>query len=162
MHCHLSVDDDDDDDEEEEQTIVRHKTRNTDGSNKDKIDSELLIEPKSEYEDGNDEAVEDLTMADEELMEDLEQAGPSHGGEGSSQGKHRQTTTNTFTKSITEILIIVRVLLFFFLLKSNQVTLNGKWIDLRMKFICQLVKNQLVNIAMLKVSFIKMIFLYPR
>lgn len=81
------VDDDDDDDEEEEQTIVRHKTRNTDGSNKDKIDSDLLIEPKSEYEDGNDEAVEDLTMADEELMEDLEQAGPSHGGEGSSQGK---------------------------------------------------------------------------
>lgn len=78
--------DDDDDDDEEEQTIVRHKTRNTDGSNKDKIDSELLIEPKSEYEDGNDEAVEDLTMADEELMEDLEQAGPSHGGEGSSQG----------------------------------------------------------------------------
>lgn len=84
------VDDDDDDDEEEEeeQTIVRHKTRNTDGSNKDKIDSDLLIEPKSEYEDGNDEAVEDLTMADEELMEDLEQAGPSHGGEGSSQGEH--------------------------------------------------------------------------
>lgn len=82
-------DDDDDDDEEEEQTIVRHKTRNTDGSNKDKnLESELLIEPKSEYEDGNDDAVEDLTMADEELMEDLEQAGPSHGGEGSSQGKH--------------------------------------------------------------------------
>lgn len=85
----LKVDDDDDDDEEEEQTIVRHKTRNTDGSNKDKLDSDLLIEPKSEYEDGNDEAVEDLTMADEELMEDLEQAGPSHGGEGSSQGKHQ-------------------------------------------------------------------------
>ncbi|XP_031629855.1 longitudinals lacking protein, isoforms H/M/V-like isoform X9 [Contarinia nasturtii] len=81
-----SNDDDDDDDDEEEPTIVRHKTRNTDGSNKDKIDSELLIEPKSEYEDGNDETVEDLTMADEELMEDMEQAGPSHGGEGSSQG----------------------------------------------------------------------------
>jgi len=77
-------DDDDDDEEEEEQpTMVRHKTRNTDGSNKDKIDTELLIEPKSEYEDGNDEAVEDLT---EELIDDLEQAGPSHGGEGSSQG----------------------------------------------------------------------------
>lgn len=85
-------DDDDDDDEEEEQTIVRHKTRNTDGSNKDKnLESELLIEPKSEYEDGNDDAVEDLTMADEELMEDLEQAGPSHGGEGSSQGKQTRT-----------------------------------------------------------------------
>lgn len=46
----------------------------------------MLIEPKSEYEDGNDEAVEDLTMGEEELMEDMEQAGPSHGGEGSSQG----------------------------------------------------------------------------
>jgi len=45
-----------------------------------------LIEPKSEYEDGNDEPVEDLTMDDEDLLEDLEQAGPSHGGEGSSQG----------------------------------------------------------------------------
>ncbi|XP_055320665.1 longitudinals lacking protein, isoforms H/M/V-like isoform X9 [Sitodiplosis mosellana] len=85
---HSNDDDDDDDEEEEEEepTIVRHKTRNTDGSNKDKIETELLIEPKSEYEDGNDEAVEDLTMADEDLMDDMEQAGPSHGGEGSSQG----------------------------------------------------------------------------
>lgn len=84
----IDDDDDDDDEEEEEQpTMVRHKTRNTDGSNKDKLDTELLIEPKSEYEDGNEDAVEDLTMADEELMEDLDQAGPSHGGEGSSQGR---------------------------------------------------------------------------
>lgn len=83
-------DDDDDEEEEEEPTIVRHKTRNTDGSNKDKIESELLIEPKSEYEDGNDEAVEDLTMAEEDLMDDMEQAGPSHGGEGSSQGKKKR------------------------------------------------------------------------
>lgn len=83
-------DDDDDEEEEEEPTIVRHKTRNTDGSNKDKIETELLIEPKSEYEDGNDEAVEDLTMAEEDLMDDMEQAGPSHGGEGSSQGKRKK------------------------------------------------------------------------
>lgn len=48
-----------------------------------------MIEPKNEYdeddedEDGN---VEDLTM-DDEMMDDLDQAGPSHGGEGSSQGE---------------------------------------------------------------------------
>jgi hypothetical protein len=48
--------------------------------------SELLIEPKNEYDDGQDETVEDLTLDDEELLEDLDQAGPSHGGEGSSQG----------------------------------------------------------------------------
>lgn len=53
----------------------------------------MLIEPKSEYEDGNDEAVEDLTMADEDLMDDMEQAGPSHGGEGSSQGKRNEKIT---------------------------------------------------------------------
>ena len=54
-----------------------------------KQESELMIEPKNEYDDGEDdddgdENVEDLTMDD---LEDLEQAGPSHGGEGSSQGK---------------------------------------------------------------------------
>lgn len=104
----IDDDDDDDDEEEEEQpTMVRHKTRNTDGSNKDKHDSELLIEPKSEYEDGNDDAVEDLTMADEELMEDLDQAGPSHGGEGSSQGR--------FTAPKIKINRF-----FFFIVKINQ------------------------------------------
>lgn len=76
------VQDDDDDDEPPQQRLKAHD--NT-GKNKN-LESELLIEPKSEYEDGNDEPVEDLTMDDEELLEDLEQAGPSHGGEGSSQG----------------------------------------------------------------------------
>uniref|UniRef100_A0AAG5D528 BTB domain-containing protein n=1 Tax=Anopheles atroparvus TaxID=41427 RepID=A0AAG5D528_ANOAO len=47
---------------------------------------DLLIEPKSEYEDGQDENIEDLTMDDEELMDELDQAGPSHGGDVSSQG----------------------------------------------------------------------------
>ncbi|XP_055837247.1 longitudinals lacking protein, isoforms H/M/V isoform X4 [Episyrphus balteatus] len=50
---------------------------------------EIVIEPKSEYDDeGNDETVEDLTLDDEEMgLEDLDHnAGPSHGGEGSSQG----------------------------------------------------------------------------
>lgn len=46
---------------------------------------ELLLEPKNEYDDGPDDNVEDLTMEDEEDMDD-EHAGPSHGGEGSSQG----------------------------------------------------------------------------
>lgn len=77
-------DDDDDDDEPPQQRLKAH-----DGTGKDKnMESELLIEPKSEYEDGNDETVEDLTMDDEELLEDLDQAGPSHGGEGSSQGNN--------------------------------------------------------------------------
>uniref|UniRef100_A0A1A9WNG7 BTB domain-containing protein n=1 Tax=Glossina brevipalpis TaxID=37001 RepID=A0A1A9WNG7_9MUSC len=51
--------------------------------------SELVIEPKSEYDDeGNDEAVEDLTLDEEDMgMDDLDQnAGTSQGGEGSSQG----------------------------------------------------------------------------
>uniref|UniRef100_A0A6M2DU89 Putative longitudinals lacking protein isoform h/m/v n=1 Tax=Xenopsylla cheopis TaxID=163159 RepID=A0A6M2DU89_XENCH len=50
--------------------------------------SELILEPKSEYvdEEGND-SVEDLTLEDEDMDDmDQSQAGPSHGGEGSSQG----------------------------------------------------------------------------
>uniref|UniRef100_A0A182NAH8 BTB domain-containing protein n=1 Tax=Anopheles dirus TaxID=7168 RepID=A0A182NAH8_9DIPT len=47
---------------------------------------ELMIEPKSEYEDVQDENVEDLTMDDEDLMDELDQPGPSHGGDVSSQG----------------------------------------------------------------------------
>lgn len=45
-----------------------------------------LIEPKNEYDESNEETVEDLTLDEEEMMEELDQAGPSHGGEGSSQG----------------------------------------------------------------------------
>lgn len=45
-----------------------------------------LIEPKNEYDESNEEGVEDLTLDEEEMMEELDQAGPSHGGEGSSQG----------------------------------------------------------------------------
>uniref|UniRef100_A0A1B0B092 BTB domain-containing protein n=1 Tax=Glossina palpalis gambiensis TaxID=67801 RepID=A0A1B0B092_9MUSC len=51
--------------------------------------SELVIEPKSEYDDeGNDEAVEDLTLDEEDMaIDDLDQnAGTSQGGEGSSHG----------------------------------------------------------------------------
>lgn len=49
--------------------------------------SELMIEPKNEYDDDDGtEPVEDLTLDDEDMMEDLDQAGPSHGGEGSSSG----------------------------------------------------------------------------
>lgn len=67
-----------------------HITKRSKHDNADKTqESELMIEPKNEYdeddedEDGN---VEDLTM-DDEMMDDLDQAGPSHGGEGSSQGE---------------------------------------------------------------------------
>ncbi|XP_058466334.1 longitudinals lacking protein-like isoform X3 [Malaya genurostris] len=52
--------------------------------------SELMIEPKNEYDDGQDENVEDLTLDEEELLDDLDQAGPSHGGEGSSQAGYAQ------------------------------------------------------------------------
>lgn len=84
-----SADDMDDDNNKKEQ--------HTSGNNKDKelvgggggsaTSSDIIIEPKSEYDDGNDEPVEDLTLDDEMALDELEQtAGPSHGGEGSSQG----------------------------------------------------------------------------
>lgn len=56
--------------------------------NKDGTHSELMIEPKNEYDDDDgNEAVEDLTIEDDDMMDDIDQAGPSHGGEGSSSGK---------------------------------------------------------------------------
>jgi len=54
-----------------------------------KESGEMVIEPKSEYDDeGNDETVEDLTLDEEDMgMDDLDHnAGTSQGGEGSSQG----------------------------------------------------------------------------
>ncbi|XP_075169647.1 longitudinals lacking isoform X9 [Haematobia irritans] len=51
--------------------------------------SDLVIEPKAEYDDeANDENVEDLTLDEEDMgMDDLDHnAGTSQGGEGSSQG----------------------------------------------------------------------------
>ncbi|KAG5670102.1 hypothetical protein PVAND_000385 [Polypedilum vanderplanki] len=75
-------------DDENAQPQKRSKHDDTDN----KQDSELMLEPKNEYDDDdddeNDDNVEDLTM-DDEMLEDLE-AGPSHGGEGSSQGYHWQ------------------------------------------------------------------------
>uniref|UniRef100_A0AAR5PYW6 BTB domain-containing protein n=1 Tax=Dendroctonus ponderosae TaxID=77166 RepID=A0AAR5PYW6_DENPD len=51
--------------------------------------SELMLEPKSEYvEEMNEDSIEDLTLDDDDLsnMEQMDDgAGPSHGGEGSSQ-----------------------------------------------------------------------------
>uniref|UniRef100_A0A182LRN6 BTB domain-containing protein n=1 Tax=Anopheles culicifacies TaxID=139723 RepID=A0A182LRN6_9DIPT len=62
-----------------------------DGSRRGKTSTssmgEMMIEPKSEYEDVQDENVEDLTMDDEDLMDELDQPGPSHGGDVSSQGR---------------------------------------------------------------------------
>lgn len=53
----------------------------------DKVkDTEMLLEPKNEYDDNQEENVEDLTLEDEDMLEDLDHAGPSHSGEGSSQG----------------------------------------------------------------------------
>jgi hypothetical protein len=51
--------------------------------------ADLLLEPKNEYDDDDGQPVEDLTLDDEELLEeDMDEAGPSHGGEGSSQGEY--------------------------------------------------------------------------
>ncbi|KAH8280367.1 hypothetical protein KR018_003633 [Drosophila ironensis] len=54
------------------------------------VGSEMVIEPKAEYDDdAHDENVEDLTLDDEDMtMEELDQtAGTSQGGEGSSQSE---------------------------------------------------------------------------
>ncbi len=87
------ADDDEDDDKNDIEPPAQRQKHDMDISHiKEKMQSthsELLIEPKNEYDDGQDETVEDLTLDDEELLEDLDQAGPSHGGEGSSQGKNR-------------------------------------------------------------------------
>jgi len=84
------ADDDEDDDKNDIEPPAQRQKHDMDVSHiKEKMQSthsELLIEPKNEYDDGQDETVEDLTLDDEELLEDLDQAGPSHGGEGSSQG----------------------------------------------------------------------------
>ncbi|XP_037035575.1 longitudinals lacking protein, isoforms J/P/Q/S/Z isoform X17 [Bradysia coprophila] len=84
------ADDDEDDDKNDLEPPAQRQKHDMDVSHiKEKMQSthsELLIEPKNEYDDGQDETVEDLTLDDEELLEDLDQAGPSHGGEGSSQG----------------------------------------------------------------------------
>lgn len=58
---------------------------------KEKLEThtELMLEPKSEYvEEMNEDSIEDLTLDDDDLsnMEQMDDgAGPSHGGEGSSQ-----------------------------------------------------------------------------
>ncbi|XP_053683024.1 longitudinals lacking protein isoform X2 [Sabethes cyaneus] len=81
----------DSDDMDEAPQAKRHQPQATgvtvEGTDSKSINqSELMIEPKNEYDDGQDENVEDLTLDEEELLDDLDQAGPSHGGEGSSQG----------------------------------------------------------------------------
>jgi hypothetical protein len=61
-------------------------------------ESELMIEPKNEYDEDDEDDdgnVEDLTM-DDEMMDDLDQAGPSHGGEGSSQGEMAMSVDGNF------------------------------------------------------------------
>lgn len=56
---------------------------------KEKIEpqSELLIEPKTEYmeETNNDDSVEDLTLDDDDEYDNMDAAGPSHGGDNSNQ-----------------------------------------------------------------------------
>lgn len=72
---------------DDEQVHITKRSKHDNADNKH--ESELMIEPKNEYDDDDDDEdgnVEDLTM-DDEMLEDLDQAGPSHGGEGSSQGK---------------------------------------------------------------------------
>ncbi|XP_053966652.1 longitudinals lacking protein isoform X2 [Anastrepha ludens] len=66
-----------------------HKQKPSTAGVTGKETADLVIEPKSEYEEeGNEETVEDLTLDDEEMgIEDLDHnAGTSQAGEGSSQG----------------------------------------------------------------------------
>lgn len=78
--------DDSDNEIDEPQSKRQAQGGSADGDDGKSINqSELMIEPKNEYDDGQDENVEDLTLDEEELLDDLDQAGPSH-GEGSSQG----------------------------------------------------------------------------
>lgn len=83
---HDSNQQDHQDNGDDEQVHITKRTKHDNTDNKQ--DSELMIEPKNEYDEDDDDEdgnVEDLTM-DDEMLEDLDQAGPSHGGEGSSQG----------------------------------------------------------------------------
>lgn len=76
---------------DDEQVHITKRSKHDNADNKQ--ESELMIEPKNEYDDDDDDEdgnVEDLTM-DDEMLEDLDQAGPSHGGEGSSQGEKMRT-----------------------------------------------------------------------
>lgn len=84
--------------------------------------SELMIEPKNEYDDDEDdegnEPVEDLTLDDEDMLDDMDQAGPSHGGEGSSSGNFLFKPSLVYKKLTSNVL---------------QDTVIGKWNDHKMK-----------------------------
>lgn len=85
--------------------------------------SELVIEPKAEYDDeANDETVEDLTLDEEDMgMDDLDHnAGTSQGGEGSSQGRLKCYISCFFY-------VFMGVEMFFFLvdMESNIRKLEG-------------------------------------
>uniref|UniRef100_A0A336MQB0 CSON002537 protein n=1 Tax=Culicoides sonorensis TaxID=179676 RepID=A0A336MQB0_CULSO len=74
---------------DDNQTTARKdgKRLTTGGNDGNETHSELMIEPKNEYDEEEDEEgrdVEDLTLDDEDMMDDMDQAGPSHGGESSS------------------------------------------------------------------------------
>ncbi|EAT38947.1 AAEL009212-PB [Aedes aegypti] len=84
-HAEAHDDQDSDNDTDDSQRPVQGVTGLVESQDKTINQSELMIEPKNEYDDGQDENVEDLTLDEEELLDDLDQAGPSHGGEGSSQ-----------------------------------------------------------------------------
>ena len=84
---HDSNQQDHQDNGDDEQVHISKRSKHENADNKQ--ESELMIEPKNEYdedEDDDEDGNVDLTM-DDEMLEDLDQAGPSHGGEGSSQGK---------------------------------------------------------------------------
>lgn len=81
--------------ETKQEILTRHKeetgSQQTVPMIKEKIEThtELMLEPKSEYvEEMNEDSIEDLTLDDDDIsnMEQVDEgAGPSHGGEGSSQ-----------------------------------------------------------------------------
>ncbi|EDO64125.1 AGAP005245-PC [Anopheles gambiae str. PEST] len=82
-----------------------------DGSRRGKTSTssmgEMMIEPKSEYEDVQDENVEDLTMDDEDLMDELDQAGPSHGGDVSTLQIARPSAKPSCSGSMSHVTAII-------------------------------------------------------
>jgi hypothetical protein len=75
--------------------------------------TELMIEPKNEYDDDDDEEgnepVEDLTLDDEDMMDDMDQAGPSHGGEGSSSGTNKNINKSYMDKKLNQYICLNRI-----------------------------------------------------
>lgn len=101
---------------------------------KEKLEThtELMLEPKSEYvEEMNEDSIEDLTLDDDDLSNMEQQmddgAGPSHGGEGTSQqGKHPVQTALIKPRKVSPTLSDLRFLKHP-LMKPTKSEPNQRW-----------------------------------